>query len=121
AIGSKFARVPQVATFDTGFHRDLPEVARRLPLPQSLWDQGVWRYGFHGISYEYIMQRLGPHPPSRIVIAHLGNGASLAALRDRRPIDTTMGFTPSGGIMMARAPATSILAGRWSLAKRNTS
>jgi len=100
AVGSKFAGATQVACFDTGFHRDLPEIARRLPLPQLLWDQGLWRYGFHGISYEYIMQRLGPRAPSRIVIAHLGNGASMAAIGDRQPIDTTMGFKPSGGLMM---------------------
>ena len=78
----------------------MPEVARRFALPRVLWDQGLWRYGFHGLSYEYIMQALGPAAPARIVIAHLGNGASMAAVLKGRSIDTTMGFTPTGGFMM---------------------
>ena len=78
----------------------MPEVARRFALPRALWDEGLCRYGFHGISYEYIMATLGPAAPARIVIAHLGNGASMAAVRDGRSVDTTMGFTPTGGFMM---------------------
>ncbi len=100
AAALHFPEAPQVACFDTAFHQRMPAVARRLPLPRPLWDEGVRRYGFHGISYEYIMEALGSDAPSRIVLAHLGNGASLAAVRDRNPIDTTMGFTPSGGLMM---------------------
>jgi len=100
ALASRFPGLPQVACFDTGFHRQMPEVARRFALPRALWDEGLCRYGFHGISYEYIMEALGAAAPARIVIAHLGNGASMAAVRERRPADTTMGFTPTGGFMM---------------------
>ena len=71
AVTSHFSSVPQVACFDTAFHRSMPEVAQRFALPRALWDQGIRRYGFHGISYEYIMQTLGANPPSRIIIAHL--------------------------------------------------
>ncbi|HYB90166.1 MAG TPA: acetate/propionate family kinase [Candidatus Binataceae bacterium] len=97
---SRFPGLPQVACFDTYFHRQMPEMARRFALPRTLWDEGILRYGFHGISYEYIMQTLGAGAPDRIIIAHLGNGASMAAVRGRRAIDTTMGFTPAGGFMM---------------------
>lgn len=100
AVAARFADRPQVACFDTGFHRRMPEVARRFAVPRALWDEGICRYGFHGISYEYIMETLGPAAPARVVIAHLGNGASMAAVRDGRPADTTMGFTPTGGFMM---------------------
>lgn len=100
AVAARFPSLPQVACFDTAFHRAMPELAQRFPLPRDLWDAGVRRYGFHGISYEYIMQAIGTAPPSRIIVAHLGNGASMAAVRDGRPIDTTMGFTPTGGFMM---------------------
>jgi acetate kinase len=75
-------------------------VAQRFALPRALWDEGIRRFGFHGISFEYIMQTLAGAAPSRIIIAHLGNGASMAAIRDGRPLDTTMGFTPAGGFMM---------------------
>jgi acetate kinase len=100
AVTSRFPKVPQVACFDTAFHRSMPEMAQRFALPRALWDEGVRRYGFHGISYEYIMQTLGSNPPSRVIIAHLGSGASMAAVKDGIPLDTTMGFTPSGGFMM---------------------
>lgn len=93
--------VPQFACFDTAFHQEMPELAARLPLPRDLFDEGVRRYGFHGLSYESIVCQLGDDLPSRMVIAHLGNGASLAALRDGRSVDTTMAFTPTGGIPMA--------------------
>jgi acetate kinase len=92
--------VAQVACFDTAFHRGLPEVAQRFPIPRRFWDEGVRRYGFHGLSYEYVMGTLGAEADGRVIIAHLGNGASLAAVRGRRPLDTTMGLTPSGGLMM---------------------
>jgi acetate kinase len=100
AVASRFSGLPQVACFDTAFHRQIPEVARRFALPRALWDEGLYRYGFHGISYEYIMEVLGRAAPARVVIAHLGNGASMAAVRDGRSVDTTMGFTPAGGFMM---------------------
>ena len=100
AVTSHFSSLPQVACFDTAFHRSMPEVAQRFALPRALWDEGIRRYGFHGISYEYIMRTLGANPPSRLIIAHLGNGASMAAVKDGNPLDTTMGFTPAGGFMM---------------------
>jgi acetate kinase len=100
-LASRFPHVAQAVCFDTGFHRRMPEVARRFALPRALWDEGICRYGFHGISYEYIMATLGPAPPARIIIAHLGNGASMVAVQNGRPIDTTMGFTPTGGFMMS--------------------
>jgi len=100
AVTSHFPGLPQVACFDTAFHRSMPEVAQRFALPRALWDEGIRRYGFHGISYEYIMRALGANPPSRLIIAHLGNGASMAAVKDGSPLDTTMGFTPAGGFMM---------------------
>jgi acetate kinase len=99
-LTSRFPGVAQVVCFDTGFHRHMPEIARRFALPRALWDEGVCRYGFHGISYEYILSTLGSAAPARIVIAHLGNGASMVAVQNSRPIDTTMGFTPTGGFMM---------------------
>jgi acetate kinase len=100
AVTAKFPALPQVACFDTGFHHRLPEVAQRLPLPGWLGDEGVRRYGFHGLSYEYVLATLGPAARGRLVIAHLGNGASLAAVRDARSLDTTMGLTPTGGLVM---------------------
>jgi len=100
AVTSHFSNLPQVACFDTAFHRSMPEVTQRFALPRALWDKGVRRYGFHGISYEYIMRTFGVNPPSRLIIAHLGNGASMAAVKDGNPLDTTMGFTPAGGFMM---------------------
>jgi acetate kinase len=89
-----------VACFDTAFHRDLPELARRLPLPLELHERGIRRYGFHGLSYQYVLSQLETPAPARLIIAHLGSGASLAAVRDGRCIDTSMGFTPAGGIPM---------------------
>ncbi len=96
--------LPQVACFDTAFHRTMPRVAQMFALPRTYWDAGVVRYGFHGLSYEYIMQELRAQDSTaargRVVIAHLGNGASMAAVRDGIGIDTTMGFTPTGGLVM---------------------
>jgi acetate kinase len=100
AVAARFPDLPQVACFDTGFYRDLPEISRRFPLPQALHDQGLWRYGFHGLSYEYLVETLGPKASGRAIFAHLGNGSSMTALRDGAPIDTTMGLTPTGGFMM---------------------
>ena len=99
-----FPGIPQVACFDTAFHATMPEVARTLPLPADLRAGGIERYGFHGLSYESIVRQLGDAVPSRLVIAHLGNGASLCAVRDGKSIDTTMGLTPTGGIVMGTRP-----------------
>jgi acetate kinase len=99
-----FPGVPQVACFDTAFHATMPEVARTLPLPADLRAGGIERYGFHGLSYESIVRQLGDAVPPRLVIAHLGNGASVCAVRDGKSIDTTMGLTPTGGIVMGTRP-----------------
>ena len=100
-VAARFPALPQAVCFDTAFHRDLPEIARRLPLPRALADAaGIERFGFHGLSYEYVLERLGPAGRGRVVIAHLGSGASMAAVREGRAVDTTMGLTPAGGFMM---------------------
>jgi acetate kinase len=102
-IEAAMARLPgvrHVACFDTSFHATMPEYAARFALPWQLYDEGVRRYGFHGLSYEYVLSTLREPVPGRIIVAHLGNGASLAAIKHGRSVDTTMGFTPAGGIMM---------------------
>ncbi len=99
--GRRFPAVPQVACFDTGFHADLPDIAAVLPIPRSMRKEGIRRYGFHGLSCQSILHQLGDHVPERLVIAHLGNGASVTAVRAGRSIDTSMGLTPSGGVVMA--------------------
>jgi acetate kinase len=97
--------IPHVACFDTAFHHELPEVARRLPVPSSYDARGVRRYGFHGLSYAYVTETLRRSSPAlangNLVLAHLGNGSSLAAVRSGWCVDTTMGFTPLGGIVMS--------------------
>ncbi len=100
-----FCGVPQVACFDTCFHTTMPDVARVLPLAKALRAQGIQRYGFHGLSLESIVWQLGERQsgkplPSRLVVAHLGNGASITAIQNGRSIDTSMGLTPSGGVIM---------------------
>ena len=104
-LGRRFPAIPQVACFDTAFHRDLPRVARLLPIPRRYEAAGVRRYGFHGLSYAYLMEelrRLAPHKAQgRVILAHLGNGASLAAVRAGKSIDTSMGFTPTAGLPMS--------------------
>lgn len=100
AISAHFPDLPQVACFDTAFHSRMPEVAQRFALPRELWEQGIRRYGFHGLSYEYVVGRLGTELGRRAIIAHLGNGASMVALKDGLPMDTSMGLTPTGGFMM---------------------
>jgi acetate kinase len=102
AVGARWPRVPQVACFDTAFHHGMPLLAHRLPVPDDLWDDGVRRYGFHGLSYEFLVGALGPDRlGDRAVLAHLGNGASMAAVYQGRPRETTMGFTPAGGLVMS--------------------
>src|SRR6202044_3688802 len=91
----------QFACFDTAFHTTIPEVAARFPIPRELFDEGIHRYAFHRLSSESIVPQLGDRLPGRTVIAHLGSGASLAAVKDGKSVDTTMGLTPTGGIPMA--------------------
>jgi acetate kinase len=104
AIDRLAAGVTQVACFDSTFHLTMPTVARLLPLPRRYLDAGLTRFGFHGLSYEFVageLRRLDPEAcGGRAVVAHLGNGASLAALRRGVSVDTTMGFTPTGGLVM---------------------
>jgi acetate kinase len=106
AFHHRFPDLPQVACFDTAFHHDLPRVAQLLPIPRRYEAQGVRRYGFHGLSYAFLMEelaRLGGNEAAqgRVILAHLGNGASLAAVRDGKPVDTSMGFTPTAGVVMS--------------------
>ncbi len=100
AATTRFPDLPQVACFDTSFHRRMPDVAQRFALPSRFWADGVRRYGFHGISYSFVVEELGDALGHRSVVAHLGNGASMVALRDGTPQDTTMGLTPTGGLVM---------------------
>jgi acetate kinase len=104
AFARRLPELPQVACFDTAFHRTMPRVSRMLPIPRRFTASGVERYGFHGLSYSYLMEELGRIDPSaardRVILAHLGNGASLAAVRNGRSIDTSMGFTPAAGLVM---------------------
>ena len=106
AFQRRFPGLPQVACFDTAFHHDLPRVARLLPIPRRYEAQGVRRYGFHGLSYQFLMAELGrlagrEAARGRVILAHLGNGASLAAVRGGHSIDTSMSFTPAAGVPMS--------------------
>ncbi len=105
ALQRVYSKVPHVACFDTAFHRSMPAVATQLPIPRRYAHKGVQRYGFHGLSYTFLMQELtriaGPVAASgRVILAHLGSGASLAAVQGGRCIDTSMGFTPAAGLVM---------------------
>jgi acetate kinase len=100
AAQSIFPSAAQFACFDDAFHQTIPEVASHFPLPHRFFDEGVRRYGFHGISYEALVQHFRAKLPERAIFAHLGNGSSLCALRNGISIDTTMGLTPTGGIPM---------------------
>lgn len=101
----KFPNVVHVACFDTAFHATMPKVAKTFPIPKKYFDEGVQRYGFHGISYSYLMEELKKKDEvdlnGKIILAHLGSGASLAAIKDGICLDTSMGFTPAGGIVMS--------------------
>ncbi len=109
AFQQRHSPLPQIACFDTAFHRSMPRVAQMLPLPRRLDAQGIRRYGFHGLSCAYLVQELtrlaGPAAAhGRVILAHLGSGASLTAVRDGQSVDTTMGFTPTGGLPMGTRP-----------------
>ena len=97
---SIFPSAVQFACFDDAFHQTIPEIASHFPIPHRYFDEGIRRYGFHGISYESLVHHFGPKLPKRTIFAHLGNGSSLCALRNGMSIDTTMGLTPTGGIPM---------------------
>ncbi len=102
----RFPQVPQIACFDTSFHHTMPRVAKLLSIPRRYEVKGVRRYGFHGLSYAYLMEeltRLGDPAATtgRVILAHLGNGASMAAVFDGKSLDTSMGFTPAAGLMMS--------------------
>ncbi len=106
AVFRRFPDLPQIACFDTAFHHDLPRVARLLPIPRRFEALGVRRYGFHGLSYAFLMEELERVAGSeaargRIILAHLGNGASMAAVREGKPVDTSMAFTPTAGFPMS--------------------
>ena len=106
AVSRIYPDLEQAACFDTSFHRKMPKIAQLYALPRSLWHAGVRRYGFHGLSYEYILSELKKEAGEqvangRLIIAHLGNGASMAAVRDGKSVDTTMGYTPAGGLVMS--------------------
>ncbi|MEO8712733.1 MAG: acetate/propionate family kinase [Parafilimonas sp.] len=104
-IKEKFSQLLQVACFDTAFHTSIPAVAKTFAIPKKYYDEGIQRYGFHGISYSYLMQELRKQNQAeangKIILAHLGNGASIAGVKDGKCIDTSMGFTPAGGIVMS--------------------
>jgi acetate kinase len=106
ALGERYPRLSQVACFDTAFHAGMPAVARLLPIPRRYYEKGVRRYGFHGLSYAYLLDelaRVAGHEVAggRVVLAHLGNGVSLAAVAGGKSIDTSMGFTPAAGLVMS--------------------
>ncbi|MEO8165079.1 MAG: acetate/propionate family kinase [Betaproteobacteria bacterium] len=106
AFQHRYPDLTQIACFDTAFHHDMPRVARQLPIPRRYEAQGVRRYGFHGLSYAYLIQELervagAQAARGRVILAHLGNGASMSAMRDGCSMDTTMAFTPASGLMMS--------------------
>ena len=105
-LSERVPGLPQIVCFDTAFHRDMPRVAKILPIPRRFQAQGVERYGFHGLSYAFLMEELtrvagAEAAQRRVILAHLGNGASLAAVRGGKSIDTSMGFTPAAGVPMS--------------------
>ena len=110
AVRDQLPGVPQVACFDTSFHRGQPAVAELVPLPKEIRDTGVQRYGFHGLSYEYIASVLPAVAPEiaegRVIVAHLGSGASLCAIRDGKSVDSTLGFTALDGLCMGTRPGS---------------
>jgi acetate kinase len=124
AFHRRFPDLPQFACFDTAFHHDLPRVAKMLAIPRRFEKQGIRRYGFHGLSYEFLVGELGrlaglEAAQGRVILAHLGNGASLAAVRDGKSIDTSMSFTPTAGIPMSTRSGDLDPGLVWYLAKTN--
>ena len=120
----RYPRATQVACFDTAFHADMPRVASQLPIPRRFDAEGIRRYGFHGLSYEYILKRLGQLVPpyvtnGRMIFAHLGSGASAAAIKGGKSIDTSMGFTPAGGLMMGTRPGDLDLGAAWYMMRKD--
>ncbi len=110
AVSEQLPEVPQVACFDTSFHRGQPAVAEVIPLPREVCGDGVQRYGFHGLSYEYIASVLPQRAPQiaegRVIVAHLGSGASLCAMKNRKSMDSTLGFTALDGLCMGTRPGS---------------
>jgi acetate kinase len=109
AFQQRHPNLPQIACFDTAFHSTMPRVAKLLPIPRRFDAKGIQRYGFHGLSYSYLIEELAhiagtKAAQGRVILAHLGSGASLAAVREAKSIDTSMGFTPAGGLMMGSRP-----------------
>jgi acetate kinase len=108
AVSERIPGVPQVACFDTSFHRGQPAVAELVPLPREIRDAGVQRYGFHGLSYEYIASRLPDVAPEiakgKVIVAHLGSGASLCAMNNGKSVDSSLGFTALDGLCMGTRP-----------------
>jgi acetate kinase len=109
AMQQRYPKIPQVACYDTAFHRNMPRVAKLLPIPRRFDAVGIQRYGFHGLSYSYLIEELArvagtKAAQGRVILAHLGSGASLAAVREGKSIDTSMGFTPAGGLTMGTRP-----------------
>lgn len=109
-VAKQYPMVQQMACFDTAFHQMMPWVAKSYALPPDYFDAGIRRYGFHGLSYAFVMQALATLEPShangRVIVAHLGSGASMAAIRQGKSIDTSMGFTPESGLVMSTRPGT---------------
>ncbi|MGA9291533.1 MAG: acetate/propionate family kinase [Ignavibacteriaceae bacterium] len=109
AMQHRYPEIPQVACYDTAFHHTMPRVAKILPIPRRFEALGIRRYGFHGLSYSYLIEELArtagtKAAQGRVILAHLGSGASLAAVNEGKSIDTSMGFTPAGGLMMGTRP-----------------
>jgi acetate kinase len=109
ALLERYPKLPQVACYDTAFHSSMPRVAKLLPIPRRFDAMGIRKYGFHGLSYAYLIEELArvagkKAAQGRVILAHLGSGASLAAVREGKSIDTSMGFTPAGGITMGTRP-----------------
>ncbi|MBO9401775.1 acetate/propionate family kinase [Shimia sp. R9_3] len=105
AVARRWPTIPQVACFDTAFHRTQPRIAQLFAIPRALSDDGVLRYGFHGLSYHYISTQLPHHldtPNGKVIVAHLGNGASMCAMQDMKSVATTMGYTALDGLVMGR-------------------
>jgi len=121
-FSQRYPNLPQVACFDTAFHSTMPRVAKLLPIPRRFDATGIQRYGFHGLSYAYLIEELARVAgkragKGRVILAHLGNGASLAAVHKGKSVDTSMGFTPAGGMIMGTRPGDLDPGVAWSMMK----